>query len=369
MLAFVRIIFLSAIFFTVGELFLIVPIAATIQGLQVGMEAPDFSVKDMSGGKKTFSELGGAKLTMVIFWSTWSANSEKALLSLEKLYQRYRERGLSVIAINVDGQEISEGAVRDIGVKAGKLKLSFPVLIDHGLVAFHDYGVIAVPTTVVLDKERVIRYELSGFPLVGSGEMTEFVSATLEGRKPAEKAAEKAGYKPDKKAVRFFNMGNNTLKSGRTAGSAEMWFKKTIEADPKFVTPYLSLGKFYSERNNASLAREQFEKALTIEPLNPVALCELALLFINGGKIDEGKALIKKAADAEEAYSPCYYYLGLAYGKEGNLDESFKSFDMSIQINPLDPNIYIYKGKVCEENRLPQEAARAYRKALEIILR
>jgi tetratricopeptide (TPR) repeat protein len=367
MFAFLRVILIAAVILTAGEFFFIVPIAATIQGLQVGMEAPDFLLYTIKGEKKKFSELAGAKLTAVIFWSTWSENSDKALLRLEKLFQKCKERGFSVVAVNVDGQKASETAKNDIVSKTGKLKLSFPVLIDDGLTVFHDYGVIAVPTTVILDKDRIIRYELSGFPLTGSEEMMDFVSNTLEG-KTSEKTVEKAGYKPDKKAVRFFNTGSNTLKSELTSASAEVWFKKAIETDPKFVLPYISLGKFYGERENAAGAAEEFQKALDIDPLNPVALCELAFVMIHTGKINQGRTLIEKALKTDEAYSPCYYYSGWAYAKEGKLDQAFGSFEHAARLNPLDPNPFIYQGRACEQNNLPQKAAASYKKALEIIL-
>ena len=141
---------------------------------------------------------------------------------------------------------------------------------------------------MILDGERVIKYELSGFPLVGAEDMVDFVSSNFEEKK-AQTAPLKTGYIPDKKAIRNYNMGLRTLKSRRLADTAEMWFKKAIEADPKFVMPYLSLGKFYITSDNVPQAREQFEKAISIEPGNPVALCELAFILIKEGKLAEGR--------------------------------------------------------------------------------
>ena len=43
-------------------------------------------------------------------------------------------------------------------------------------------------------------------------------------------------------------------------------------------------------------------------------------------------------------------------------------FARALEINPMDMNIYIYKGRMYEESGNPAEAAKAYRKALEIIL-
>ena len=364
---FFRIIVLSIILFITCESFLLVTTAATLQGLQVGMEAPDFSLKNISGEKKNFSDLQGKKITMIIFWSTWSAKSEKALLRLEKLYQKYRDKGLGVVAVNVDGPEIDASALAGIKARIEKLQLSYPSLIDYGLLTFHNYGVIAVPSTVILDGERIIKYELSGFPLVGSENMADFVASNFDEKK-AQPAPLKTGYIPDKKAIRHYNMGLRSLKSRRLADTAGMWFKKAIEADPKFVMPYLSLGKFYLADEKVEQAREQFEKAIAIEPGNPVALCEMALVLIREGKLAEGRQMLDSALKSDEAYLPCYYYSGLAFSKEGKFDEAMKSFQSAVSINPHDPYVYIYKAEVCEENNQLRDAAEAYQKALEIIL-
>ena len=280
---------LSAPLFTISAVFLLASAGATLQDLQVGMELPDFSLKTIAGEPRKFSDIRGEKLTIVLFWSTWSKNSEKSLVRMEKVYRLYRDKGLAVIAINADEQRITGRTMAAIREEAARLKLTFPVLVDQGLTAFHDAGIIALPTTIVLDRERVIKYELSGYPLAGSEELIDFIATTLDNKKPVI-LAEKKGYQPDKNALRFFNMGKNTLKSRRMADTAEMWFKKAIDADPRFVQPRLSLGKFYLQKGDIPAAKAQFEQSLAREPDNVVALCEMGMLLANEGKVAQGKA-------------------------------------------------------------------------------
>lgn len=353
--------------FIICAVFLFAPAGATLQDLQVGMELPDFSLKTISGETRKFSDLRGEKLTIVLFWSTWSKNSEKALVRMEKLYQQNRDKGLSVIAINADDQRISGRTMAAIREEAARLKLTFPVLVDQGLTAFHDAGVIALPTTIVVDKERVIRYELSGYPLAGSEELADFVAAALDNKKMVI-LAEKKAYQPDKNALRFFNMGKNTLKSRRMADTAEMWFKKAIDADPRFVQPRLSLGKFYLQKGDIPAAKAQFEQSLAREPGNVVALCEMGMLLASEGKTEEGKAMFARTLKADDAYPPCYYYSGFVSGKKGDLAEALKMFDAAAAINPMDYNILVYKARMYEENKMLRESAESYRKALELIL-
>ncbi|GFE61353.1 redoxin domain-containing protein [Geobacter sp. AOG2] len=357
---------LLAVLFTAYGIFLFTPAAATLQQLQVGMEAPGFSLPLVSGENKSFADLKGDKLTVLLVWSTWDRKSEKALARMQTLYQKYRDKGLAVVAINADGQKISDADLARIRSTVERLKLTYPVLVDNGLDYFHDVGIIALPSTVIVDRERVIKYELSGYPLVGAEEMADFLTASIEGTKPA--MAEKKGYQPAKSALRFYNMGRNTLKSGRMAETAEMWFKKAIEADPNFVLPHISLGRFYVQRGDKALAGEQFREALAKEPTHVIALCESALLLFEDNRLAEGQSLLESAFKADESYTPCYYYAGFAYGRQDKLDQALKMFDEAEKINPLDYNLYVYKGRVFEERKRLPEAAAAYRKALETIL-
>ena len=50
------------------------------------------------------------------------------------------------------------------------------------------------------------------------------------------------------------------------------------------------------------------------------------------------------------------------------MEEASNMFARALEINPMDRNIYIYKGRMHEESGNPAEAAKTYRKALEIIL-
>jgi len=347
-----------------GVLFL--PTAgATLQGLQVGVEAPDFRLPTADGELREFAELRGEKLTVILFWATWSSNSEKALVRMQELYGKYRDQGLGVVAVNADGQETGQATVAEIRETAKRLGLEFPLLVDDRLRSFHDYGVIALPTTVVLDAERIIRYEMSGLPLVGTEEMVDFVAATIEGRSETLVAAE-TGYQPDTKALHFFNMGRNTLKkSKRMAKTAEMWFKKAIAADESFLQPRLSLGSFYLDQQEFDKAAEQFTLAMQQDPDNVVALCESGMLLARDGKTDEAEQLFVKSRLSDEYYIPCYYYLGYIKGKNGALDEALQLFDQALEINRSSYDTFVYMGKMYEDRQEAEQAAGAYRKAIE----
>lgn len=339
-----------------------------LKTMGVGTEAPTFSLKNLDGDAQGFSSLKGDKLTVLLFWASWSRQSEKALKQMEKLHSKYKDMGLAVIGVNVERQTIDDKALTDIKGVIDRLQITFPTLIDHGLVSFHDFGVIAVPTTVILDTNRKIMFEMSGFPLVTTRDMIHFLAASIEGKKFFSEVAGKTGYHPDKKAVRSWNMGVKALKSKRTFKSAEKWFKKAITTDPKFILPYLSLGSFYEEQDKREQAKEQFQEALTRQPNNAKALSQMGLLLLEEDSLDAARAMLEKAIKADEAYTPSYYYLGYLTGKKGDMEKAAEFFASAEEINPMDYRINMYRGMMFEEQNDLKQAVISYKNALKQLL-
>ena len=339
-----------------------------LKTMGVGTEAPQFSLKSIEGDSQNFSSLKGDKLTVLLFWASWSKQSEKALRQMEKLYAKYKDLGLSVIGINVEKQTIDDKAMADIKKIIDRLQLTFPTLIDHGLVAFHDYGVIAVPTTVILDPNKKIMFEMSGFPLVATRDMIHFLAASIEGKTFSAEVTEKNRYHPDKKAVRSWNMGVKALQSKRTFKSAERWFTKAIKADPQFILPYLSLGTFYKQQGKREQAKKQFQVALIRQPDNAKALSQMGLLLLEENSMETARDLLEKAIEVDEAYTPSYYYLAYLSGKEGNMEKSAELFSSAEAINPMDYRINLYRGMMFEEQKDLKQAATSYKNALKQLL-
>ena len=342
------------------------PAAAALQRLQVGMQAPDFTLKEYGGETRKFSALKGEKLTAIVFWSTWSAKSSVVLARMQKLHDRYRDHGFAVIAVNADEQRISEQTIAGVKDLVEKLKLGYPVMLDHGLATFSEFGVIALPSTIIVDSGRIIRFELSGYPLEGAEEMADYIAAAIEGKKVA--VMEKKSRQPASSAVRAFNMALTSMKSKRTAETAEIWLKKAIDADPDFTLPRISLAKLYTQRSAGALARRELEQALTREPANVMALCELGQVALNEGKLDEARQLLDKALASADSYPECYTYSALAHGRAGEMEKALQLFEEAARLTPRDPASLIAKGKLLEEKARIQEAATAYRQALEKIL-
>ncbi len=88
---------------------------------------------------------------MLNFWATWCGPCEIEMPLLQARYERYRQDGFSVLAVNFDEpQELVTAYGQDHG-------LSFPLLLDPGGEIQQLYRIRGYPSTYLLDRDGVIR--------------------------------------------------------------------------------------------------------------------------------------------------------------------------------------------------------------------
>jgi thiol-disulfide isomerase/thioredoxin len=87
------------------------------------------------------------KVLFLNLWATWCGPCRGEMPSMEKLYRRYRDKGLEILAVNL--QEEKE-EVEDF---MEEYSLSFPAALDGDGKIGALYGARAIPTTYILDRE------------------------------------------------------------------------------------------------------------------------------------------------------------------------------------------------------------------------
>jgi predicted Zn-dependent protease len=272
-----------------------------------------------------------------------------------------------------------------------RLGLSFPVLIDDGLKVFREYGVVAVPSTVVIDKEGIIRGEMAAYPLAAREELFDLIEAMAEKRDIAKKE-EKKGYQPLPRAVRYYNLARAMAGRGMLDAVDET-LKRAISTDPNFTLPLLLLARLYRERADTEEAieyqgsatvtatfrseKERYlkeasaltEKALKLAPQNPRVLTEAALILLAQGKKAPARERLSEALKTESAHTPARFFLAALLVSEGKIKEGELEFQRALQLNPLDYQGYFAMARAYEERGMSQKAIEAYKKVYEILYR
>jgi peroxiredoxin len=118
--------------------------------------APPFALPTRDGGQVTLAELEG-QVVMLNFWATWCGPCRQEMPHLEALHQRYSDLGFTLLGVNVE--EDSSGADKFLA----ETPVTFPILFDPKSEVSKKYDVIAMPSTVLIDRTGNMRFIHHGY--------------------------------------------------------------------------------------------------------------------------------------------------------------------------------------------------------------
>jgi cytochrome c biogenesis protein CcmG/thiol:disulfide interchange protein DsbE len=135
--------------------------------------APDFTLKTLDGQELTLSKLKG-KVVLLDFWATWCAPCRQAIPHLINLQKTYQEKGVEVIGMNVD-----KGDVETVRRFVKSMDIPYSITITPEGVS-RNFGVTALPTTIIIDKEGKIQQKFLGFTSEISKQITSTIVALTQ---------------------------------------------------------------------------------------------------------------------------------------------------------------------------------------------
>ena len=118
-----------------------------------GTPATDFAVYDMEGNTVQLSDHFGTPV-IVNFWATWCPPCRGELPDFQEMYEQYGEQ---VTFLMVDLTTSEDGGQKDVQTFLTQNGFTFPVLLDLDGNAAAAYAVNAIPETLVIDADGMIR--------------------------------------------------------------------------------------------------------------------------------------------------------------------------------------------------------------------
>ncbi len=169
-----------------------VALAPAPSAAEVGARPAAFDLSAVPGGPNEASfdleDHLGKKPVIVVFWATWCAPCRQELPFYQRLYDRYHEQGLEVVAISMDGPDTVAGA----GPIARRLELTFPVVSDlDTAVTGRMNPRRAAPFSVWIDHRGLIQQENEGFTLAERENLARGVASLMRDYRRAQQAAQK----------------------------------------------------------------------------------------------------------------------------------------------------------------------------------
>lgn len=137
----------------------IVLLPLLVSGVAIGDDHPpaaDFTLADANGQVITLSDLRG-QVVMINFWASWCAPCRQEMPLLEQIHQRYAPLGFTLLGINVEENPADGQAF------LRERPVSFPVLYDPENGVSKLYDVVAMPSTVLIDRQGNVRFLHHGY--------------------------------------------------------------------------------------------------------------------------------------------------------------------------------------------------------------
>lgn len=124
--------------------------------LTKGQQPPAFTLDRLEGDSLHFPEELQGKVVAIRFWADWCPFCKTEMRDIEPIYQRYRDQGLVILAVNVrQNRATAERFIR-------KLDISYNTLLDLDGNVARAYGVSGLPTTFIVDRSGRLHTKILG---------------------------------------------------------------------------------------------------------------------------------------------------------------------------------------------------------------
>ncbi|NWG02223.1 MAG: TlpA family protein disulfide reductase [Syntrophaceae bacterium] len=122
---------------------------------KLGTPAFDFNFQDLNHQTWNLNNVRG-KVVLLRFWADWCPYCRYEMPIIDKYYRQLKKEGFLVLAVNV--KQSAEVALAFIA----QLDVTFPVPLDPDGTIAKRYGVYAIPTNFLIDREGIVREILIG---------------------------------------------------------------------------------------------------------------------------------------------------------------------------------------------------------------
>ena len=268
------------------------------------LNAPDFSLPDITGKTWNLKSLGGSPL-LLNFWTTQSPVCVDQLREFRRIHSKAALVELKIIGINLDEPRDTK-AMQSFMAKED---FPFPTLLATEEAAgiyniiyrylFDRHRDIGVPTSFLLDEDKMIVKVYQG--TVDPARILDDVRAIP--RNPLARM---------KRALPFEGTlyQNNFQRNAFTYGVAMF------------------------QRGYLDQAAASFQRVIETKPDNPEAYYNLGTLELRRNSLREARKYLEQTVQLKPNYPEAWNNLGMIAGQENNADEAIRNFQQSLALRP-----------------------------------
>jgi len=139
----------------------------------VGQPAPTFTLPLRGGTTPLGLDKLRGQVVMVNFWASWCGPCREEFPLLDQMYKKYKGLGFTMLGVNVEPEsKDAEGFI-------AKTPVTFPIVFDKDSTVSKLYRVEGMPSTVLIDRNGVLRWVHRGYKAGDENEYLDHVRALL----------------------------------------------------------------------------------------------------------------------------------------------------------------------------------------------
>jgi peroxiredoxin len=120
------------------------------------VQAPGFTLQTLDGKTVSLTQFKG-DVVMINFWASWCGPCRQEMPLLDNIYKQYKDMGFTLLGVNV------EPDAHNANAWLKQTPVTYPILYDPKSQVSQLYQVQAMPTTVIIDRQGVVRFVHNGY--------------------------------------------------------------------------------------------------------------------------------------------------------------------------------------------------------------
>jgi tetratricopeptide (TPR) repeat protein len=135
-------------------------------------------------------------------------------------------------------------------------------------------------------------------------------------------------------AEQYVKHGEDMANANRL-DEAIVYFDKALTIDPRNPFAWGDRALILDKQGKMDEALQSFSKSVTIDPKNAITWHNKGLTLLRLGRLQEGVECFDKAIELKEDYAKAWYNKGRALSMIGQINRSQECFDKARKLDPL----------------------------------
>jgi Flp pilus assembly protein TadD len=159
---------------------------------------------------------------------------------------------------------------------------------------------------------------------------------------------------------------------GKGGQIGRTYVKGATELSPNRVAAWETLGMIYRDIQGIATGAlewgiKSFEKAIALEPANPVLHTELGKLYLVANDKERARAEFEKAKELKSDYIDASIQLALLYEGENNLEEAVRQMESLARVYPFNVEVLFQLGRLYFNNNQTEEAISQFERVINLM--